>query len=303
MTRPHKPYKKKVLSEEHKRKMSENTKRRWAEGAFDSPTIRESWRQNAISNIAKVGKVSTLRYEPSQEMLDDFTKMGDKEMGEKWGVSIALLVRLRKRHGIKSFQNQHGTVEHRFDSGTECKYCQHCENWKPISNFGVNRTRWDGLRGWCKSCEREKNSQYYQDNDGAKRTRDYIHTEKGKKSRSATMRKVWAKRRGNYIKFELLDEEKIYALCSNSCAYCKTPVSFDELEFDHFIPIKLGGMTEPKNMLPSCSNCNRGRGGKFDKDPQVWLLQRFGATIGQEIYDGCVNILENLLRDSNNIVV
>jgi 5-methylcytosine-specific restriction endonuclease McrA len=287
-------YKKKVLSEEHKKKIGEITKARWDNGAFDSPTIRDAWRQGALSNIAKKGKVSEKRYNPSQEMLDDFTKMGDKDMSDKWGVSLALLIRLRKRHGIKSFQSQHGTVEHQSTDGIECKYCQHCENWFPISLFGVNRTRWDGLRGWCKSCEREKNSQYYQDNDGAKKARDWVKTERGRKSKSSTMRKVWAKRRGSYIKFDLDDEERIYELCDRSCAYCKTPVSFDELEFDHFIPIKLGGMTEPRNMLPSCSNCNRGRGGKFDKEPHGWIFHRFGGAMGQEIWNRCVDILSNL---------
>jgi 5-methylcytosine-specific restriction endonuclease McrA len=296
-------YKKKVLSEEHKKKMSEITKRRWAEGAFDSPTIRESWRQNALSNIAKVGKVSEKRYEPSQEMIDDMSAMGDADLSEKWEVSRYLIIRLRKRLGIKSFTAQHGTIEHKVIGGVENKYCQHCTLWLPITNFGKNVTRRDGLRGWCKGCESENRKTKYVENDGAAKMRGWLKTEAGGKSRSATMRKVYAKRRDNYIKFERSDMEHVYSLCNNSCAYCETEARFVELEFDHFIPIKLGGKTEPSNMLPACPNCNRGRGGKFDREPREWILWRFGEKNGQEIYDRCVNILENLLRDSNNDVL
>jgi len=283
----------KVLSDEHKRSIGAGTKRMWERGVFDSEEIREKWRQTALSGIAKKGKISEQRYIPSKEMLDDFTKMGDKEMSAKWGVSSALLIRLRKRNGIKAFKNQHGTIPHKIENGVEYKRCGQ-GHWKSVDNFGKQTSRLDGLRSWCKECESNKNKEYYDNNDGAKKMRDWVKTEKGKKSKSATMRKVWAKRRGNYIKFDLDDEEKIYNLCNQSCAYCKTPVGFDELEFDHFISIKSGGMTEPSNMLPSCTKCNRGRGGKFNRDPKEWIIWRFGDKIGQEIYDNCIRILSNL---------
>lgn len=230
----------------------------------------------------------------TEEMVQDLSSMCDQDFMAKWNTSRQYPIRARKRLGIKSFTNQHGTVEHRFVDGIEYKYCQYREHWEPISNFGKNKTRWDGLRGWCKSCEQEKNQYYYDKNDGAKRQREYLKTESGRKSKSSTMRKVWAKRRGNYVKFDLCDEEKIYNLCNQSCAYCKTPIGFDELEFDHFVPVKLGGMTEPSNMLPSCSTCNRGRGGKFDKEPHAWLIQRFGHHFGDMIYNECVSVLGDL---------
>lgn len=229
----------------------------------------------------------------TDEMIADLSLMGDMEFSDKWNVSRQYPIRTRKRLGIKSFNNQHGTVEHKFEDEQEYKWCQQ-GHWELISNFGKNATRWDGLRGWCKSCEREKSQEYYDKNDGAKRARDWVKTEKGRKSKSSTMRKVWAKRRGSYVKFDLDDEEKIYKLCNECCAYCKSYVSFDELEFDHFIPVKRGGMTEPKNMLPSCSQCNRGRGGKFNKDPYQWLMQKFGAYYGEQIYLECVKILDKL---------
>lgn len=282
------------LSEEHKANIGKATKRMWETGIFDSEKIRDIWRKTALSGIAKKGKEGPNKFVPSQEMLDDLSKMGDQDFVAKWHVSRIVPIKLRKRYGIQSFNKQHGTVEHRIgDDGHEYKYCQQ-GHWELVINFGKNRTRWDGLRGWCKPCERKKNGIYYDVNDGAKKARNYVKTEKGKESRRSTMRRVWAKRRGCYVKFELEDEKKIYDLCNQSCAYCKIPVGFDELEFDHFIPVKLGGLTKPDNMLPSCPTCNRGKGGKRDKDPYQWLLTRFGAVIGEQIYLECVSILEKL---------
>lgn len=229
----------------------------------------------------------------TEEMLLDLSQMGDVEFCKKWNTSRQYPIRKRKLLGIKSFNNQHGTVEHKFDGNVEYKYCQK-GHWKPIQEFGKNKTRWDGLRGWCRECERLNRLEMYDKNDGAAKVRRWVQTETGRKSKSATMRKVWAKRRGNYIKFDLQDEERIYDLCNHSCAYCKVPITFDELEFDHFIPVNSGGMTEPKNMLPSCYICNRGRGGKFDKEPHEWLTQKFGPVYGEQIYNECVSILEKL---------
>lgn len=229
----------------------------------------------------------------TEEMLQDLQSMGDMKFCEKWDTSRQYPIRIRKRLGLKSFNNQHGTKEHIFEYGIELKWCQK-GHWERVSNFGKNKTRWDGLRGWCKACEHEKAQEYYDMNDGAKRAREWLKTEKGRKSHSLTMLRVWRKRRSYYIKFEPDDEQRVYALCKCSCAYCKSLITFDEAEFDHFIPVKLGGFTEPKNMLPSCKNCNRGRGGKFDKDPYQWLMTKFGAYYGEKIYISCVKILENL---------
>lgn len=229
----------------------------------------------------------------TEEMLLDLQSMGDMEFCEKWDTSRQYPIRTRKRLGIKSFNNQHGTVEHKFENGLEYKWCQK-EHWELVSKFGKNKTRWDGLRGWCKACESENRMYHYDKNDGAKRVRDWRKTERGKKLQSLIMIRSWRKRKPYYIKFEPNDEENIYRLCDNSCAYCKTPIAFENIEFDHFVPIKLGGYTETKNMLPACKNCNRGRGGKFDKDPYQWLMTKFGAFYGEQIYLRCVKILESL---------
>lgn len=280
----------KTLSDEHKKHISESVKRRWERGDFDSPEIRDVWRQTALSGIAKKGKEGPNKRVPSQEMLDDLSKMGDRDFMSKWNVSRIVPIKLRKRYGIKSFNNQHGTTEHEFVNDVEYKWCQK-GHWEPIENFGKHTSRYDGLRGWCKSCEREKNIEYYDKNDGAAVMRRWLQTETGRNSRSATMRKVYEKRRGCYVKFDLQDEKNAYDACGGRCAYCKSCVDFSLVEFDHFIPVKLGGKTEVSNMLPACKTCNRS---KRDKMPQDWIVKKFGQTIGKEIYNECKSILENL---------
>lgn len=223
-------------------------------------------------------------------MIDDLAKMGDQDFMVKWDTSRQYPIRARKKLGIKSFNNQHGTQDHKFEDGVEYKWCQR-GHWEPVTNFGKHTSRYDGLRGWCKKCESQKNIEYYDTNDRASYHRKWRNTKFGKMSRSATMKRVWMKRRSYYVKFEGVDELKIYDLCNHACAYCGTPTPFDVIEFDHFIPVKLGGKTEVKNMLPVCMKCNRGRGGKFERDAEEWLTWKFGDAIGLEIYDKCVNLL------------
>lgn len=281
----------KTLSDEHKKKIGEASKRAWASGVFDSERIRNIWRESALSGIAKKGKPSPNKFVPSQEMLDDYLIMGDKDLSNKYGVSRRLIIKIRKDYNLPRFNNQHGTKEHKFENGEEYKWCQK-GHWELVSNFGKHTSRYDGLRGWCKSCEHEKNIEYYDKNDGAAVMRRWLQTETGRNSRSATMRKVYEKRRGCYVKFDLQDERNAYDACGGQCAYCKVPVEFSVVEFDHFLPVKLGGKTEVSNMLPACKTCNRS---KRDKMPQDWIIKKFGIVLGEQIYNDCVSILQTLI--------
>lgn len=210
----------------------------------------------------------------TDEMVVDLSLMGDKDFADKWNTSRQFPIRNRKRLGIKSFNNQHGLREHRFEDGKELKWCS-SGHWESIENFYVHSNRWDGLRGVCISHEKE-----------------YPSNNKGRKPWNT--RKHNSIRRDAYILWDEKSEVRIYSLCNNSCAYCKTPVKLSDVEFDHFVPVKMGGKTEPTNMLPSCVGCNRGRCGKYGKEPHQWLVERFGEFYGEQIYIECVEILKGL---------
>ena len=46
--------------------------------------------------------------------------------------------------------------EHRFEEGVEQKHCK-CDTWKPLNEFGKNKSKWDGLQGMCKECKITEN--------------------------------------------------------------------------------------------------------------------------------------------------
>lgn len=207
-------------------------------------------------------------------MINDLSQMSDQDFMKKWDTSRQYPIRARKRLNIKSFNNPYGLKEHRFEDGKELKWCS-SGHWESIELFYIHSSRWDGLRSVCSSHEKQ-----------------YPSNSKGRKPWNT--RKHNSKRKEIFISWEQSDETRVYAICNNSCAYCKTPIALANVEFDHFIPVKRGGLTEPKNMLPSCSQCNRGRGGKFNKDPYQWLMQKFGAYYGEQIYVECCKILESI---------
>ncbi len=57
------------------------------------------------------------------------------------------------------------------------------------------------------------------------------------------------------------------------CAYCLRPIGPGDRDVDHFVPVARGGADDPSNLCPSCPDCNRGPGGKFDRDPFEWLAE------------------------------
>lgn len=216
----------------------------------------------------------TKKFIPTPQMLEDYSQLGDKALSSKYKVSRRLVIKIRKDYQLPKFNNQYGLREHRIESDIEYKWCS-SGHWEPINNFYTHSNRWDGLRSVCIDHEKK-----------------YPSNNKGRKSWNT--RKHNSIRRNAFISWTEDNELRAYELCNKSCAYCKVPINLPEVEFDHFIPVKMGGATEPSNMLPSCHLCNRGRGGKFDKDPYQWLMVKFGAYYGEQIYVECCGILEKL---------
>ena len=69
------------------------------------------------------------------------------------------------------------------------------------------------------------------------------------------------------------------------CFYCFSPISTKNgsknlADVDHFIPHVMRNTLDGLNvdgvwnLVPSCKDCNRGKGGKFDKIPELELLRR-----------------------------
>lgn len=228
----------------------------------------------------------------TEEMIKDLSQMGDKEFAKKWGTSRQYPIRNRKRLGMKSFNNQHGTKEHLWIDGIEHKWCQ-TGHWERVDSFYKMSSRWDGLRGWCKACSEKIRRERYKDKE-RDRQRLWKMSDRGRASQRGTWRRQTAKKKGAYVLWLPEHEQRAYEYFGGRCAYCGKSLDFLKVEFDHFIPIKQGGKTHPNNMLPCCKKCNHGVGGKFSKDALEWLHEKFGELNGNMIYLVCQTALSHL---------
>lgn len=213
------------------------------------------------------------------EMLSDLFFMGDKEFSIKWNVSRQWIIKERKVRKIKSFNNQHNLKEHKLIDGLEYKWCAKCNSWKLLFEFSKKKNNIDELKHTCKLCEKhyrknnkEKISEYH---------KIWQKTERGKKSRSLTWKKQSAKKKDAYVYWSADEDVYIRQAFDHKCPYCG---NVKDLELEHFIPIVLGGKTEPGNCYYSCAKCNRGEGGKFERMPLEWLIERFGISEGYGLY-------------------
>jgi len=231
----------------------------------------------------------------TSEMLHDLTQIGDKDFSKKWHISLPAIVRARKEHKIKAFNNQHGLKEHKSIEGVEHKYCpRDGGHWSPIPEFGKANNRYDGLRGICKYHEALRGRELYIITNKNEKTKIWRQTDSGRQSLRTTWRKSKAKKLDAYVLWESEHEQSAYEYFGGRCAYCGKSVEFLRVEFDHFIPITKGGKTHPNNMLPCCKKCNHGVGGKFNKDPLEWLWEKFGELNGNMIYLVCQTALAQL---------
>jgi 5-methylcytosine-specific restriction endonuclease McrA len=58
------------------------------------------------------------------------------------------------------------------------------------------------------------------------------------------------------------------------CQYCGTKPQRSELNLDHVIPRSLGGHSTWENVVTSCVDCNRRKGGRTPKQARMELLRR-----------------------------
>ena len=73
------------------------------------------------------------------------------------------------------------------------------------------------------------------------------------------LRYITIKRRVDYVPFS---RANIYARDSHRCQYCGTGYQVGELTFDHVVPVSQGGRKNWENIVTSCIDCNRRKGGR-----------------------------------------
>ncbi len=55
------------------------------------------------------------------------------------------------------------------------------------------------------------------------------------------------------------------------CYWCERPLTPDIVEFDHYMPIELGGADTDENIVLSCFSCNRHKGQMHPRVAEFWF--------------------------------
>jgi len=90
------------------------------------------------------------------------------------------------------------------------------------------------------------------------------------------LRYVKLSRKAGRVKFS---RANIYARDNHRCQYCGLKCSTEELTFDHVIPIVQAGEKSWENIVTSCIECNRKKGGRTPEEAGLKLIRHPKAPI------------------------
>jgi len=165
------------------------------------------------------------------------------------------------------------------------KHCNRCDTTKEETEFHKSKRSKDGLTHWCKECNREvardsynanpdatnnRKKQWRKDNPDLARERDRKNNSRSKEYRrkyyedyhkrrpfAAPARNSVqnAKRRG-VESLNFREMEEAMKSISDMYPYCLACGAVDYLEFDHIMPLALGGPNHPDNLQVLCRHCN-----------------------------------------------
>ena len=169
------------------------------------------------------------------------------------------------------------------------KRCPKCSHEKHHSEFNSNKSRRDGLQGYCRPCEHEYKRKWEKDNPdivraiGARkkdyhtnwcmekyntdpeykvrvkaRMSAYRQSPKGKAKNADQEMRRRARKRGNTA--EKFSREDIIVRDNSICHICKKKVPPEEMSLDHLIPIARGGAHTEWNVAVAHNVCNQRRG-------------------------------------------
>ena len=162
------------------------------------------------------------------------------------------------------------------------KYCTKCKKFLPFDAFNKHKLHADGLNSICRLCRNSQRRLEYQNTE----VRDEIQaqglsyriTPEAKERKSLydkELRKLpghhvrklaWHQKRRAAKRKALPSNEALivtserlrvlYAIHGRMCVYCQKKLKFNELHWDHVIPLVKGGLHAIDNLVPSCPPCN-----------------------------------------------
>lgn len=136
------------------------------------------------------------------------------------------------------------------------KRCPRCGITRPLSEWPGNRTRFDGLEGYCKPCKRAENREsvrrWHKANPEKRRALD--HRRRARKAGAFTI---------PHTEEDLLEFWRFIGVDPERCWYCALEGRDSPKEHvDHLKPLAAGGSETVWNKRPACSACNTSKGAR-----------------------------------------
>jgi hypothetical protein len=162
------------------------------------------------------------------------------------------------------------------DINVSMKYCPHCQTSKLLTDFSKNKSRKDGLMGYCKPCQQEKrkisDQKYKEDRNASARqwrseNRDaHLATLKRYRNKRQSVRTaLQVKRKAAKLQRTpawLTDFDLLHIQCLYQVAAMRTRESGYEWHVDHVIPLQgktVSGLHVPNNLrvIPATENIQK----------------------------------------------
>jgi hypothetical protein len=88
---------------------------------------------------------------------------------------------------------------------------------------------------------------------------------------------------------KISDEDKIYIYNRDEkqCYFCKTPLEFNQITFDHYMPRSKSGTMDVFNLVTCCKRCNKLKGSRVPEDCEDTILALFLKAVNDDRIRGC----------------
>lgn len=88
---------------------------------------------------------------------------------------------------------------------------------------------------------------------------------------------------------KISDEDKLYIYNRDNrqCFYCKKPLEFNQLTFDHYLPRSRKGTMDVFNLVICCKRCNKMKGNRIPEDYREKILELFQRAVCDNKIRGC----------------
>lgn len=167
------------------------------------------------------------------------------------------------------------------------KHCACCKLEQPVTEFTKNRNKPDGLKVYCKACQKVKREETREYNNVKSKEWREANPDRFKEKRDAWMqahpqsesdtRKEWMRKNVAKVRqikktykvrrmgWEVGEVDYLEVLMRDGfvCHICGNDVEPDDVHFDHAIPLSKGGAHATANVFVSHSRCNMKKSNKL----------------------------------------